>query len=690
VPNALLHETSPYLQQHARNPVDWMPYGDAAFDLARQRNCLMVISIGYSACHWCHVMEHESFEDLDVAGLMNARFVSVKVDCEERPDVDQLYMEALHLMRGNGGWPLNAICLPDGRPIYCGTYFPKANWLHILTQLADLYEHEPDRARQFADNLVEGLQAVEAQQTPNGTSAHPPLAYDPHAQFASMADRLDMQDGGFSPAPKFPEPSIYRWLLHYTTWCTPQNDPTQRSRHADRALHLTLERMAYGGIYDVVGGGWSRYSVDSLWHVPHFEKMLYDNAQLVSLYCAAYRRQPHPLYGQVVAQTLEFIARELTDPETGAFYSALDADSDGVEGKFYVWTHAEIEALLGPTTESLDAALFCGAYSVRPEGNWEHGQNVLIRYADTARLAEAFVLPEADVEPRLQALCAKLLQYRAGRIRPGLDNKHLTAWNGLMIRALADAHRTLGNPAYLAAARRAMQFVDTVLTDGHRLMRTAQGTRAHINGYLDDYAFVIDALLALYQTTLEPHYLHRAHSRMQYVIEHFYDPTSGYFYYTSDLDPPLLVRKRPLHDNVVPSANAQMAHNLLTLSQYYHHADWARMAQGMLHGVLPMLSKHGKHFCCWGQLALRLQARQAEVVVVGPDAPALLADLGRQYLPQVVVAGPAAAEATFPPLAEGKPARTLPDGSLQTLIYVCHDRTCQRPVATVADALALI
>ena len=441
--NRLAQTSSPYLQQHQDNPVDWFPWGDEALAKAQAENKLLIVSIGYSTCHWCHVMAHESFEDDEVAELMNAQFVSIKVDREERPDIDAIYMDAVQAMTGRGGWPLNAVCLPDGRPVWGGTYFPKPNWMNALAQLHEKYAANPAQFEEQAERLTQHIQSMDL--VPDA-STHPFDAADVTRSFLQFRQRFDLTHGGFEGAPKFPMPTSWEFLLQY-------------SHHSDQAavedaLKITLEKMAWGGIYDHVGGGFARYSVDEVWHIPHYEKMLYDNGQLVSLYSKAYRKFKNPLYKRVVSETVTWLEREMLH-ESGAFFSAQDADSEGEEGKFYVWTADELVQALGK-----DAELYKQIYNMTPEGNWEHGKNTPIRREQTGILATELGITETKLLSKMSEMNAKLYAERAKRVWPGTDDKTLVSWNALMDSGLIEAYRSFGDDKYLELARQNLAFIE--------------------------------------------------------------------------------------------------------------------------------------------------------------------------------------------------------------------------------------
>ena len=664
--NHLIHESSPYLLQHAYNPVDWYPWGEEALQKAQSENKLLIISIGYAACHWCHVMEHESFADPEVARIMNEHFVSIKVDREERPDIDQIYMTACQILTGRGGWPLNCIALPDGRPVYAGTYFRKEHWQKLLTDLQDGYAQTPENFEARADKITQGISNAEL------------IDYNPNRSEFSLADlealyipwklQFDTTRGGNNRAPKFPMPNNWQFLLRYFHMSGDSS--------ALKQVVQTLNHMAWGGIYDHIGGGFARYSVDGFWHVPHFEKMLYDNAQLVSLYAQAYQITGRPLYKKVVYQILDFIAREMTSP-IGGFYSSLDADSDGEEGKFYVWTRAEIEQILGS-----EAPMFCDAYGVLKEGNWEHGKNILHRIESDMELAKIYKTSVPKVQETLHQAKQTLLQERAKRIRPGLDDKVLTSWNALMIQGYVDAYRIFGEKEFLQIALKNAQFlVDKQMDKDHRLRRNYKDGVSSINGFLDDYSFTIEAFIALYQATFEEQWLLHAKDLMDYAITHFYDPSTKMFFYTSDLDPALIKRTMEATDNVIPASNSSLAKGLFFLGQYFYNEDYINRSRQMLQNISPYI-KRGTYYSNWAALMTYFIEEPYEVAIVGENADQVRAAFDKHYLPNVLMLG-----------GKNGGNLTLLKNKLiegQTTIYVCQNKTCQLPVTEVEAALKQI
>ncbi|GAB4425205.1 MAG: thioredoxin domain-containing protein [Bacteroidia bacterium] len=660
--NRLIHESSPYLLQHAHNPVDWYPWGDAALEKARNENKLLLVSIGYAACHWCHVMERECFEQEEVAQVMNEHFVCVKVDREERPDVDKVYMDAVMLMTGRGGWPLNAFALPDGRPIYGGTYYPKEHWLNVLRQLATMYQQQPGRAYQYAEDLTKVMGDMDRIDPAPQPEA---LTREQFAQaLGEWLTQLDDKWGGRKvQANKFPLPQNNLCLLRSAFY---YDNP-----HAHAAADLALEKMAFGGIYDHLGGGFARYSVDPYWKVPHFEKMLYDNAQLVSLYAEAWQQGGRERYRQVVYDTLDFVARELSDPE-GGFYASLDADSEGVEGKFYTWSYEEVEQVLGD-----DARLFADYYNVHPFGNWEH-TNILFVLEEEEDFAERWKTDPQAFRAQMARCRAALMAHRAARVRPGLDDKVLTSWNALMLKACTDAYRIFGEPRFLDMALRNARFIrDYVAEEGH-LYRNYKAGRATIDGFLDDYAFVIEAYVSLYQVTFDEAWLRLADQHMGYVLRSFANDDSPLFFYTDVAGQVLVRRKVERQDDVIPSSNAVLAGCLYDLGTLLERPDYRRHAQAMLDAMQPELLKNPTWHARWCLEALRGLFPCYEVAITGDHALALRLDMEHYYYPGRVFAG--ATQPSELPLLQHR----FEAG--RDMIYVCRDYACYQPVDHVEAA----
>jgi uncharacterized protein YyaL (SSP411 family) len=650
--NRLADETSPYLLQHAENPVDWLPWGDEAFARARDEDKPVLVSIGYAACHWCHVMERESFEDPDVAAAMNDRFVCIKVDREERPDVDAIYMEAVQAMTGQGGWPLNAFLTPDGVPFYAGTYFPPQPrhgmpaWSQVVQGVHDAWLEHRDEVAEAASRMVDRLGATARMDAPDAELD--PASLD--GAVASLRRSFDAEHGGWGGAPKFPAASVIEFLL----------------ARGEREMALTtLRKMASGGIYDQVAGGFARYSVDARWVVPHFEKMLYDNALLARAYLHAFQVTGEPLFERVTTETLDWALRELRQPE-GGFASALDADADGVEGSFTVWTLEEVRDVLGPDLAPVAIAHF----GMTDAGNFE-GSNIPVRATpDPAELGE---------------IQAKLLEARERRVHPGLDDKRLAAWNALMISALADAGAALGREDYRAAAEACAEFVLRDLRDSEqRLLRSFNRGQAKQLAFLEDHAFLLEALLTLYEATFDPRWFHAARAIAEQIVTRFGDPERGGFFSTAADADPLIARRKDLDDSPIPSGSSAAAFGLLRLARLTGEAAWEDAALGvlrLLHTIAP------QHPLAFGHLLQAIDFALApvrEVAIVGPGADPLSDVVRHAYRPHLVVAG-SEGDAAGVPLLEG---RTPVDG--RAAAYVCERFACRRPVSAPDELAALL
>lgn len=665
--NHLINETSPYLLQHAHNPVNWYPWGEEALAKAKKENKLIIVSIGYAACHWCHVMEHESFENEEVASLMNDDFICIKIDREERPDIDQIYMNAVQLISGRGGWPLNCITLPDGRPIYGGTYYPPNNWTELLTNISKFVKESPERAENQAKELTNGINRSEFIMLNHDKPQFSTLDLD--RIFTNFEQQLDSINGGNKGAPKFPMPIGYEFLLHYNYI---MDEPA-----ALDATMLTLIKMANGGIYDQIGGGFSRYSTDAYWKAPHFEKMLYDNGQLVSLYSSAFQVNRNPLFKTIIEETLDFTKRELTSKE-GGFYSSIDADSEGIEGKFYVWKHEELTELLKG-----DAELIIEYYNTEKKGNWENGENILLKTKSNKTFASEHQLSEKELEKKVSKAKEILMKERANRIKPALDDKILTSWNSLMLKGYIDAYKILDKKEYLTIALKNAEFIcDNLKSADYRLNRNFKNGKATINGFLDDYAFTIQAFIALYQVTFDEKWLHEAENIMNYSIDHFYDEKNGMFYYTSDIDPSLIARKMEVSDNVIPSSNSEMAKNLFLIGRYTYNDSYTKMSQKMLNNVKENTIQGGSYYANWSILLSWFSSETYDVSIVGEDCHKIRKEFDQKYLPNIFISG-GKKEGKSPLLKDKLIAN-------ETTIYVCQDKACKLPVSTVEKALLQI
>ena len=671
--NHLRNETSPYLLQHVDNPVDWYPWGDEALALARAEDKPILLSVGYAACHWCHVMAHESFEDEATAAQMNADFINVKVDREERPDVDSIYMQAVTAMTGRGGWPMTVFLTPDAKPFYAGTYFPNEprygmpSFRQILTGVKQAWDDDRENVLSSAGEVTQQLRALSSVPLEATTVTEEVLK----AALRGLERSFDPTWGGFGAAPKFPQPMTLEFLLQQHL-----RDPDS---NALAMAETTLQRMAQGGMYDQIGGGFARYSVDHRWLVPHFEKMLYDNAQLARVYLHAWQLTGNGFYRRVVEETLDYVLREMRD-EGGGFYSSLDADSEGEEGKFYVWTASEIREALGD-----DSDLFMRVYGVSEEGNWE-GRNVLNLHLDPNALAHQMGIKPSELGAQIGAARARLYDLRSKRVWPGLDDKVLTSWNGLMLAALADAGSALGREDYLEAAAGNAEFLHRTMRGASgRLWRTWKtGAAAKYNAYLEDYAFLADGLLTLYQATFDLRWVDWAQELAALMIEHYQDRQNPGFFDTSDDHEALIHRPKDLQDNAVPSGNSVAAGVLLRLSLLTGHGDYRTAAEQSIGALTKLMRQYPSAFGQWLQGASFILSDPREVALVGSvDALAPLLNVVRsRYRPFQVVAAGSEGEPTLP-LLENRPQI----GGLGTA-YVCRGFVCQAPVTEPA-ALAV-
>ncbi|CAA9451430.1 MAG: Uncharacterized protein YyaL [uncultured Rubrobacteraceae bacterium] len=667
--NRLAQETSPYLLQHKDNPVDWYPWGEEALRKAREEDRPILLSVGYSACHWCHVMERESFEDEATARLMNEHFVNVKVDREERPDIDSIYMSAVQAMTRHGGWPMTVFMTPDGAPFYGGTYFPPVpsrgmpSFKQLLLSLADAYENRRDEVMQSAESVREYLQAATGASAPT-TNLSEELV---DSAAAALQRQLDNRFGGFGGAPKFPQAMNLEVLLRYY------------KRTGDRAARAgvehTVRQMANGGIYDQLGGGFARYSVDEYWLVPHFEKMLYDNALLARLYLEAYQVSGDEFFRRIAEETLDYIVRDMTDPE-GGFYSAEDADSEGEEGKFYVWTPGEIEAVLEPE----EARLAMRFWDVTERGNFE-GKNILNVPRPPEAVAAEFGISAGELWQRIVRIREKLLAEREKRVRPGRDEKVLAAWNGLMLRAFAFASNVLDREDYREIAEKNASFLMEKLVVDGRLRRSYKDGRARFNGYLEDYACVADGLVELYEATFETRWIAEAGSLADAILEHFWDAEKGVFYDTAADHEELVTRPRDVYDNASPSGNSVAVDVLLRLSVLLEREDYRERAAAVLEDLSGAISQIPGAF---GRLLSALDFHLStpyEIALIGPQgAPetrTLLNTIYSAYIPNKVVAGRAEDDeeaARLVPLLAERPMR---EG--KATAYVCVNYACRNP-----------
>ncbi len=667
--NNLITETSPYLLQHAHNPVNWNAWNETTLQRAKKEGKLMIVSIGYAACHWCHVMEHESFEDSTVAAVMNKNYIPVKVDREERPDVDQTYINAVQLMTGSAGWPLNVVTLPDGRPVWGGTYFKKENWIEALEQIQKVYTTDPGKLEEYADRLEKGLKGMDLVHL--NTADVNFKTFPTENIIKKWSQNFDVLNGGYKSAPKFMMPNNYDYLLRYAV--------QENNKEILNYVTLTLDKMAYGGLYDHVGGGFARYSTDEKWHIPHFEKMLYDNAQLVSLYSKAYLVTKNPLYKEVVAKTLDFISREMTN-EQGGFYSSLDADSNNEAGKleegaFYVFTKKELEQLLNN-----DFNIFKEYYNVNSYGKWENEHYVLIRKSDDASIEKEFNLSSETLQQKKKEWKKILLDFRNKRPKPRLDDKTLTSWNALMLKGYVDAYKAFQKKEYLDAALKSAAFIsERQLQQNGQLFHNYKNEKSNINGYLEDYALTIEAFTGLYQITLDQKWLNLSKKMADYSVQNFFDTEKQMFYFTSKQDPVIVTRNFEYRDNVIPASNSVMAKNFFVLSKYFENTGFGEISHQMLKNVSPEMEQYPSGFSNWLDLLANYQNNFYEVVVVGKDASEKIKELNKTYLPNIIIAGSSGEKEG--PLFENR----YVEG--ETLIYVCVNNACQLPVAKTKSAI---
>lgn len=661
--NALIHAGSPYLQQHAHNPVNWVEWSDEALEQAKREDKLILVSIGYSSCHWCHVMEHECFEKEDTAAIMNEHFICIKVDREERPDIDQIYMDAVQLLSGRGGWPLNMFTLPDGRPLHGGTYFPKGEWERILLSLSAFYRDKKLEAYEFATNLSNGIKNLDHFAKPNGT---PPLYPILMGLLDKWKNQFDLTWGAYNWAPKFPLPNQWELFMgiHHLSGQTVFG----------QASYTTLVKMFEGGIFDHLGGGFSRYSTDSFWKVPHFEKMLYDNAQLMGTYAMAAAYYEEPLFEKVCEETHKFLKRDLQDP-SGSWYSALDADSEGVEGKYYVWTEEEIRGLL----PAADADLFCAFFSIEPLRNWEHGINILYRTQSIEKLVAAFSLSENQIENSIERCKGILLQTRMKRVPPGLDNKMICSWNALMVKGYAKAFLYLGKDMYLQEAINGMEHLLSWHETENKLYRIHMNGKSGIEAFAEDYACMMDALITLYEASSEEKYLQRAKGYLEYTLTHFYDSQSGLFYFASDTEKVLITRKLEINDDVIPASNSILAHCLNKLSYYFERTDWEEISLNMVQTIREKMEKFPNGFSNWMQLIANLEFGFKQVMVAGPNAQEWATELRKEFSYNTAIL--LAKEGNNIPLLQEKAKHNQ-----QTQVWICRHKTCGLPLTDLEQA----
>jgi uncharacterized protein len=660
--NDLIRESSPYLLQHANNPVNWVPWSKTIFKQAEKKNKLVLVSIGYAACHWCHVMEKECFEDEDVAKFMNENFICVKVDREERPDVDQVYMIAVQLMTQKGGWPLNCFTLPNGLPIYGGTYFPKEQWIEVLKNLKNIYTTKPTQVVDYANKLKEGIQ-----QSEHILILKPVQHFSIekiHEMVLRWSHQFDHRDGGTSRAPKFPLPSNYDFLLRYASY-------EENPKILNHVL-LTIDKMALGGIYDQIGGGFARYSVDMLWKIPHFEKMLYDNAQLISLYSQAYRKTKNSFYKRIVNQTVSWLEREMQSPE-GGFYSAIDADSEGEEGKFYVWKKVELKQILGSDYDWVSEF-----YCVNEKGFWEDEKYILLRDISDEFWTKKMAWSESELEKKITIINDKLLSERNKRIKPAIDDKCLTSWNSMLIKGLIDAYFAFDDDTFLYLALKIGKWIAKYqLSEGKSLMRNFCQGKSTIKGFLEDYAHTISAFIHLFQATFDKQWLDLAENLTKTCISDFQDSNSKMFYFTSN-DTELFARKMELIDGVTPSSNSVMSNNLYQLGKITSKKFYIELSEQLVSAVYEEMEQYGTGYSNWGNAVLNFVQPFHEVCITGPNSNEYRKKIAENYIPNSVFIG--GKEENLPTLEKRIHVS-------KTQIFICKNNTCSSPEISPEKAM---
>jgi hypothetical protein len=673
--NHLIQESSPYLLQHAHNPVDWYPWGDEALKKARDENKPIFLSIGYSSCHWCHVMEHESFENDEIAKIMNENFVSIKVDREERPDLDDIYQKVCQMATGQGGWPLSVFLTPDQKPFYVGTYFPildsygRPGFGSILAQLAQAWKEKPDDVKKAAENFMANLQQAEFVTTP--AKLEKSILDEAAINLFQMADTTY---GGFGSAPKFPNAANLSFLLRYSK--------TSKITKFSEFVYKTLDRMGKGGIFDQIGGGFHRYSTDARWLVPHFEKMLYDNALLPTVYAEAYQMTKDPFYLAVIKKTLGFVIREMTSPE-GGFYSALDADSEGEEGKFYVWKKKEIAQILGK-----DADVFCLYFDVTDGGNFE-GHNILNNNISTSTVAFHFGIAEDLVRKIVSEGSQKLLDARAKRVRPGLDDKILTSWNGLMISAFTKGYRVSGEKSYLDAAEKCVTFIEKNLVTGTNLMRTYKNGKAKLQAYLEDYAYFINALVDVFEITAEPRHLELAANLANHLIDHFWDEKNNSFYFTADNHERLIIRPKSNYDLSMPSGNSVAASCLLKLYHLTQQNRFLEIATKTMESFAIAAAENPFGFgYLLNAIYLYLQG-PVEITVLGQKNRDVCDYLEKKFLPDAILVM-VPDESKLKDLAKYPFFAGKEFPADDTSVFVCRNFTCSLPLRQIKEIEKLL
>ncbi|MBS9523206.1 thioredoxin domain-containing protein [Litoribacter alkaliphilus] len=665
--NRLIHSKSPYLLQHAYNPVDWQEWNEDALQQAVSQNKPILVSIGYSACHWCHVMEKESFEDEATAKLMNEHFVCIKIDREERPDLDNIYMDAVQAMGLNGGWPLNVFLLPNQKPFYGGTYFPNKNFKALLKNITQAFDEHYDKLAESADGFGETLSRLEKDKY--GLSDETIQTTDEviHKAAEEILKQFDGQWGGLSRSPKFPMPAIWEFLLSYSRL-------SDNLEVRDQVL-FTLKKIGMGGIYDHVGGGFARYSVDAEWFAPHFEKMLYDNGQLLSMYAKAYQASDDSFFLEKICETIAWLKNDMLQPE-GGFNAAIDADSEGVEGKFYTWKANDLEDMLGE-----DFEWFKDLYNIKDAGNWEEGTNILFQTQEYDQISQKYGFTETDLHTKLKGIKHKLFTHRQNRVKPGLDDKILTGWNALTITGLVDCYFACGKEEYRNLALNAANFIADKLYTDKKLYRVYKEGTAYNSAFLEDYATTIEANIKVYQMTGDIKWIELSREMTAVVMDEFLDQKEPLFFFNNPKSEKLIANKKELFDNVIPSSNSKMARNLHFLGLYYYNEEYLDLSKKMLGMVQKLILSDPAFMAHWAQHYMEMHLPTGEIAIMGPSAKKQAERLVKSLHPNVVFSF-SKVESSTPPLLEGK---TVPETGSR--FYVCFNKTCKQPVETVEEAL---
>lgn len=669
--NRLIESQSPYLLQHAYNPVDWYPWGPESLKKAELENKPILVSIGYSACHWCHVMEHESFEDDITADLMNENFICIKIDREERPDLDNIYMDAVQAMGLQGGWPLNVFLMPNQKPFYGGTYFPNLKWKQLLANISDAFTNHPDQLAESAENFSQSIGRKETEKYGINISDSE-LNLDPDELveiITKLSAQFDPEWGGMNRIPKFPMPAIWSFALDYAL--------LSKNEKLKNQVLFTLKKIAFGGIYDHLRGGFARYSVDGEWFAPHFEKMLYDNGQLLELYAKAYQVTQDGFYLEKVEETIAWLREEMLQSE-GGFHSAQDADSEGVEGKFYTWTYDELAGILGD-----DIVWFSKLYNLKPGGNWEEGVNILFQTKDYKELAVESAMDPSEFVGRLNDIKTQLLQIRNKRIFPGKDDKILSGWNGLMSAGLIQAYFATGNPETLQLAKNNLEFLNKEMTIDGQLYRSYKNGKAYTPAFLEDYAAVSRAYMLFFEASGDSKWAKKANQLLDNCISDFYDETDGFFFFNNPKSEKLIANKKELFDNVIPASNSVLARNLHRMALINNDEKKSEFGAKMLSGIKELILKDPGFLCNWASFYLESLVPTAEIGIVGKGAKTLALDLQKSYSPNVVIAWSEEITDDIPILSH-----KTADSTGNALIYVCFDRACQKPVSTVKEAIS--